>query len=64
MDLLFTLESNWQSAEWTADGETVQSDQRRKYQQTKFWLPRFGMCKVFCSLIALRKEEPSIASII
>ena len=44
--------------------KAVQSDQRRKHQQARFWPPYFGMRKVFCSPISLRKEEPSIANII
>ena len=39
--------------------KAVQSDQRHKHLQARFWPPYFGMRKVFCSLIALRKEEPS-----
>ena len=42
----------------------VQSDQRRKNLQSGFWPPYFGMRKLFCSSITLRKEEPSIANII
>ena len=42
----------------------VQSDQRRKHHQASFWPPYLGMCKVFCSSITLRKEEPSTANII
>ena len=44
--------------------KAVQSDQRRKHQQARFWPLYFGMCKVFCSLIILKKEKPSIANII
>ena len=44
--------------------KAVKSDQRCKHQQAKFWSPYFGMHKVFCSSITLRKEEPSIANII
>ena len=29
-------------------------DQLRKYRQARFWPPYFGMCKIFCSSIALR----------
>ena len=60
----FIPESNQQAVEQTAAGETVQSDQRHKQQQAKFWPPYFGMRKIFCSLITLGKEEPSIANII
>ena len=42
----------------------VQSNQRHKHHQARFWPPCLGMCKVFCSSITLRKEEPSIANII
>ena len=34
--------------------KVVQSDQRRKHQQARFWPPYFGMCKVFYLSIALR----------
>ena len=44
--------------------KAVQSDQRRKYQQARFRPLYFGMHKVFCSSITVRKEEPSIANII
>ena len=43
----FTLESNRQSAEWTAANESRPNDQRRKHQLARFWLPYFGTCKVF-----------------
>ena len=43
--------------------KAIQSDQRCKHLQAKFWPPYFGMCKVFCSLITLRKEEPLIVNI-
>ena len=39
--------------------KAIQSNQRRKHQQARFWPPYFRMRKVFCSLITLRKEEPS-----
>ena len=42
--------------------KAVQSDQRCKYQQARYWLPYYGMRKVFCSSITLRKEELSIAN--
>ena len=44
--------------------KAIQSDQRDKHQQARFWLPYFGILKAFCSSITLRKEEPSIANII
>ena len=44
--------------------KAVQSDQRCKHQQARFWPLYFGMHKVFCSSITLRKEEPSIANMI
>ena len=28
--------------------KAIQSDQRYKHQQARFWPPYFGMCKVFC----------------
>ena len=55
----FPPESNRQSAKWTATG---QSDQRCKHQQARFWHPYFGMSKVFCSSITLRKKEPLIVN--
>ena len=54
----FTLGSNQLSAEGTAAGEN-----RPKQPKLGFDL-YFGMCKVFCSSVTLRKEEPSIANII
>ena len=42
----------------------VQGDQSCKHQQARFWPLHFGMHKVFCSSITLRKEDPSIANII
>ena len=69
-----TMEWTWNTTRlWSQIGsqlsgqqqvEAVQSDQRHKNQQARFWPPYFGMCKVFCSEITLRKEEPSIANII
>ena len=44
-------------------GKTVQSDQRRKHQQAMFWPSHFGMHKIFCWSITLRKVEPSIVNI-
>ena len=50
----FIPESNQQQV------KAVQSDQRHKHQQARFWPLYFKMHKVFCSSIILRKEEPSI----
>ena len=41
--------------------KSVQSDQRRKHQPAGFWPSCFGIRKVFCSSITMRKEGPSIA---
>ena len=54
----FTLESNRQSAEWTVAGESCP-----KRLKTQTSADKGCMCKVFCSLITLRKEEPSIANL-
>ena len=43
--------------------KAVQIDQRCKHLQARFWPLYFGMCEIFCSLIVLRKEEPSIVNI-
>ena len=43
--------------------KAVQSEERRKHQQARFWSLYFGMRKVFCLSITLRKEEQSIANI-
>ena len=43
--------------------KAVQSDQRHKHQQERFWLLYFRLHKVFCSSITLRNEEPSRANI-
>ena len=59
----FTLESNQQPAEWTAADES-RPKRPKTHQQARFWPPYFGMHKVFCSSITLRKEEPSIGNII
>ena len=44
--------------------KAVQSNQRRKHEKERFWPPYFGMHKVFCASITLRKEEPSIVIIV
>ena len=44
--------------------KAIQNDQRCKHAQARIWPLYFGMRKVFCSSITLRKEEPSIANII
>ena len=44
--------------------KAVQINQSCKHQLARFWPLYFGMRKVFCSLITLKKEEPSIANII
>ena len=44
--------------------QQVKADHRCKHQQARFWPPYFGMHKVFCLLITLRKEEPSIVNTI
>ena len=49
---------------WQRQVKVIQSNQRRKHQQARFWPPYFGMYKELCSLITLRKEEPSIENII
>ena len=53
----FNLESNRPSAKWTELMKAVQSDRRCKHQLARFWPLYFGMHKVFCSSIYLRKEE-------
>ena len=59
--------SLWSQISYQLSGQkqekSVQSDQRCKHQQAKFWPPCFGMRKVFCSSIILKKEEPSISNI-
>ena len=60
----FPLESNLSQLSGHQQVKAVQSDQRCKHQQARFWPPYFGMCKVLCSSITLRKEEPSIVNII
>ena len=44
--------------------KAIQSDQKCKHQQARFWPLYFGMHKVFCPSVTLRKEEPSIANIV
>ena len=58
----FTSDSNRQSAEWTAAGESC--SKQPKMQTLRFWPLYFRMHKVFYWSIILRKEEPSIANII
>ena len=41
--------------------KAIQSDQRCKHQQARFWPLYFRIHKVFCSPITLRKEELSIS---
>ena len=55
----FIPESNWQSVEWTVAGESCP-----KWPDARFQSLYFGMHKVFCLSITLRKEEPSRANII
>ena len=57
----FTLESSQLSGQQQV--KAVQSNQRHKHQQARFWPPYFGVHKVFCSSITLRKKEPSIENI-
>ena len=37
--------------------QQMKAIQRCQYQQARFWPPYFGICKVFCSSITLRKEK-------
>ena len=37
--------------------KAIQSDQKHKHRQARFWPPYFGIRKVFCSSITLRKER-------
>ena len=43
--------------------KAIQTEQRHKHQQVKFWPPYFRMHKVFCSSITLKKEKLSIVNI-
>ena len=52
-----TPESNQLSAEWTAADESRLKRAFRKHQKARFWPLNFGMCKLFCSSITLRKEK-------
>ena len=36
--------------------KAIQSNQKCKHQQVRFWPPYFGMSKVFCSSVTLTKE--------
>ena len=60
----FTPESNRQSAEWTATDESCPKRPKIQTSVGKVLASVFGICKVFCSLITLTKEEPSIVNII
>ena len=44
--------------------DSCPNNQKHKHHQAKFWPLYFQICKVSCSSITLRKEEPSIANII
>ena len=53
------------SVSWVEINRWQQSKATRcKHQQARFWPLYFRIRKAFCSLITLRKKEPSIANII
>ena len=53
----FTQESNQQSAEWHQQVKAIQSHQRCKHQQARFWPPYFGMHNKFSLSITLKNER-------
>ena len=58
MDLITSLQSQINSQlSGQQQVKAVQSDQRRKHQQAKFWPSYFGMGKVFCYIYYLEKER-------
>ena len=59
-----SLKSNWQSAEWTAAGESCPKQSKTQTSAGKVLASIFWDAQVFCLSITLRKEEPSIANII
>ena len=54
--------SLWSQLSGQQQVKAIQSNQRRKHKQARFWPPYFGMRKVFCLSVTLIKEEPSIAN--